>query len=68
MPANMVKPGEEAAYERAKRKVSSEYPDIAEGSERFYALVTTLFENMKALDAGTGLSKAFRYVVVRRGE
>jgi hypothetical protein len=68
MPANLVQPGEEVAWERAKRKVKEEYPDIEEGQDRFYKLVTTLFENMKALDTGAGLSKAFRYVLLLKAE
>jgi len=50
MPANIVKPGEEAAWDRAKRAVRKQYPDISEDNPRFYKLTTTIFENMKALD------------------
>jgi hypothetical protein len=51
MPANIVKPGEETAWNRAKRAVRKQYPDISEDNPRFYKLTTTLFNNMKALDA-----------------
>jgi hypothetical protein len=51
MPANIVKPGQEAAWERAKRAVRRQYPDINEDNPRFYKLTTTIFNNMKALDA-----------------
>lgn len=51
MPANIVKPGEEDAWERAKRAVRAQYPDIEEDNPRFYKLTTTIFQNMKALDA-----------------
>ena len=50
MPANIVKPGEEAAWERAKRAVRKQYPNISEDNPRFYKLTTTIFNNMKALD------------------
>jgi hypothetical protein len=63
MPANMVKPGEEGAWERAKRTVEAEYEDVDVGSDRYYKLVTTLFENMKALAPPTPVHKATRYVV-----
>lgn len=67
MPSNLVKPGEERAWERAKRKVASEYPDIDVGSDRYYKLVTTLFEHMKALSGGHDVQKALRVrLVIRR--
>jgi len=49
MPSNLVKPGEEGAWERAKRAVRSQYPNISESNPRFYKLTTTVFENMKAI-------------------
>lgn len=68
MPSNLVKPGEEAAWERAKNKVESEYPDVAVGSDRYYKLVTTLFESMrggKSLPSRADMHKAVTLVVRR---
>lgn len=51
MPANVVKtPAQEKAWERAKRRVRSQYPNINEGTPRFYKLVMTIFKNMVAED------------------
>jgi uncharacterized protein (DUF2384 family) len=36
------------AWNRAKRQVRAEYPDISEDSERFWKLVQTLYQSMKA--------------------
>jgi len=49
MPSNLVKPGEEGAWERAKRAVRSQYPNISESNPRFYKLTTAVFNNMKAM-------------------
>jgi hypothetical protein len=68
MPANLVEPGEEAAWDRAKRAAKKQYPDLGEDNDRYWKIVNHIFQNMKAMDAGAGLSKALRYVVVRRGD
>lgn len=44
MPANIVKPGQEGKWKRAKRIAKKQYPDLPE--DRFYAVVTTIFKNM----------------------
>jgi hypothetical protein len=49
VPANIVQPGEEGAWDRAKRAVRSQYPNISESNPRFYKLTTTVFNNMKAM-------------------
>ena len=42
MPSNLVHNAqEEAAWNRAKTAVHTQYPHIAEGSPRFYKLTTT---------------------------
>ena len=47
MPTNVVKtPAQEAAWNKAKAQVKKEYPNIPEGSSKFYALVMHIFENM----------------------
>src|SRR5262245_43730671 len=54
MPSNLVHGAhEEAAWERAKRAVKKQYPEIDESNDRFYKLTTHIFENMKALDEST---------------
>jgi hypothetical protein len=50
MPANIVKPGQEDAWARAKQAVRKQYPDIDEDNPRFYKLTTAIFQNMKALE------------------
>ena len=48
MPSNLVKtPQQEVHWERAKKAVKKQYPNIPEGSERFYKLTTSIFKNME---------------------
>src|SRR5262245_42265184 len=49
MPANMVEPGQEAAWDRAKRAASKQYPDLTEEQDRYWKIVNHIFQNMKAL-------------------
>ena len=47
MPSNLVKTeSDEKAWERAKAQVRKEYPNITEGTKRFYKLVVTIFKDM----------------------
>lgn len=49
MPAFIKTPAQEAAWTRAKAAVKKQYPDIGEDSDRYYALVTSIYQNMKSL-------------------
>lgn len=49
MPANIVKPGDEATWEKAKQRVKDEY-DLEEGSDRFYKLAVSIYEKMAHLE------------------
>jgi hypothetical protein len=66
MPANMVGPGEEAAWERAKRAANKQYPDVDHDSDKYWSIVNHIFQNMKALDLSDTVHKAARLVVHRR--
>lgn len=50
MPANIVRPGTEADWEKAKARVREEYKDIDEGSDRFYKLVTSIYKKMSHIE------------------
>lgn len=53
MPANVVKtPEDEAHWAAAKAQVRKAYPDVAEGSDRFYALTMEIFRRMKFKTGG----------------
>jgi hypothetical protein len=43
MPAVVKSPKDEEAWSRAKAQVKKEYPDIEEGSDRFYKLTMKIF-------------------------
>lgn len=58
MPANIVKPGEERYWKRAKAAAKKQYPTIKEDSDRFYKIVTSIFQNM------TGQSKTASAVLM----
>lgn len=46
MPANVVKKGQEDEWDRAKAIIKKNYPNISEGSNRFWKLVMSIFKNM----------------------
>ncbi len=47
MPVNVVhNERQEAAWERAKAQVRKQYPDVEEGSDRFYALTMSIYKNI----------------------
>ena len=47
MPKNVVKTKKQERYwERAKRRVEKEYPNIQVGSDRYYRLVMSIYKNM----------------------
>ncbi len=47
MPVNVVKtPADETHWNKAKEIVKKEYPDISEGSKKFYKLVMGIFKKM----------------------
>jgi len=46
MPANVVKKGQEDEWDRAKAIIKKNYPNISEGSSRFWKLVMSIFKNM----------------------
>lgn len=63
MPAGAVKTKrDEAAWERAKAKTRKQYPNIKEGTPRFYRIVMTIYKNMrgKAAKPKSILEKALR--------
>src|SRR5262245_59022042 len=45
----MVEPGQEAAWDRARRAASTQYPDLTEEQDRYWKIVNHIFQNMKAL-------------------
>jgi hypothetical protein len=63
MPTNWADtPKKESAWERAKKRVRAEYPEVSEGSNRFYKLTMSIAQNMageKTADARDLLSEAF---------
>lgn len=47
MPANIVKPGQEGKWARAKAAAHEQYPGMEQkDKDRFYSVVTTIFKNM----------------------
>lgn len=51
MPANVVKnPVDEKAWERAKSTVKKQYPDVVQGSKKYFKLVMTVFKDMSMAD------------------
>src|SRR5262245_66454566 len=46
MPANIVKPGQEGKWDKAKAAARKQYPDLSEDNPRFWKIVTTIFKNM----------------------
>jgi hypothetical protein len=66
MPAAVVhtKP-EERHWDEAKARVREEYPDVAEGSDRFYALTMGIYKNMTGMAKSGPLPPEVRAAVVR---
>lgn len=51
MPSNVVKTQrDEELWNKAKQIVSNQYPNVSEGSDKYYALVMGIYQRMK----GTG--------------
>jgi len=47
MPKGVVKTAKQETYwERAKRQVAKQYPNISVGSDRYYRLVMSIYKNM----------------------
>lgn len=51
MPSTLVKnERDEKMWARAKRLVHKQYPDVKPGTDRYYALVVTIFKKLKGGD------------------
>lgn len=59
MPANVVKtPRDKRLWADAKAQVRKEYPDVDEGSDRFYKLTMGIFQRMQTRAGGGEVKKA----------
>jgi len=59
MPANVVKtPRDERLWADAKAQARKEYPDVDEGSDRFYKLTMGIFKRMQTRAGGGDVKKA----------
>jgi len=47
MPSNIVKPGEEGMWKRAKKEARKSYPDMSDDDDSFWAIVTKIFKNIR---------------------
>ena len=80
MATNLVKTkAEEDLWEKAKAQVKKDFPEIADGSERFYALAMHLYQNMKkgsgkvikslgVVTVSSGIGGIKEYLAKSRGE
>lgn len=46
MPTNLVKPGQEKDWDRAKRLARKQYPNLSEDNPRFWRIVSTIFQSI----------------------
>jgi hypothetical protein len=72
VPSNLVKPGDEATWDKAKAAAKESYPDIDTDSERYWKIVTSIYKKMGHIEKARPfalalvLSKAYVTAHTRR--